>query len=47
VQTDRTIPNNKQDILICDNEKGTCMLMDNALSGDRGVIKNEAEKNLK
>ena len=28
VQTDRTIPNNKPDIIIRDNEKGTCMLID-------------------
>jgi hypothetical protein len=28
VQTDRTIPNNKPDIVIRDNEKGTCMLID-------------------
>ena len=27
VQTDRTIPNNKPDIIIRDNEKGTCMLI--------------------
>ena len=26
IQTDRTIPNNKPDIIIRDNEKGTCML---------------------
>jgi len=26
VQTDRTIPNNKPDIIIRDNEKRTCML---------------------
>jgi len=32
VQTDRTIPNNKPDIIICDNEKGTCMLIDAAIS---------------
>jgi hypothetical protein len=25
-QTDRTIPNNKPDIIIRDNEKGTCVL---------------------
>jgi hypothetical protein len=43
VQTDRTIPNNKQDIIIRDNEKGTCMLIDAAISGDRNVIKNVAE----
>jgi len=46
VQTDRTIPNNKPDI-IRDNEKGTCMLIDVAISGDRNVIKKEAEKILK
>jgi hypothetical protein len=37
-QTDRTIPQNKQDIIICDNEKGKCMLIDVAISGDRNVI---------
>ena len=39
VQTDRTIPNNKPDIIICDNEKRTCMLIDVAISGDRNMIK--------
>ena len=38
VQTDRTIPNNKPDIIIRDNEKGTCMLIDDAFSGNRNVI---------
>jgi len=47
VQTDRTIPNNKPDIIIRNNEKGTCMLIDVAISGDRNVIKKEAEKILK
>ena len=47
VQTDRTIPNNKPDIIIRDNEKGTCMLIDVAISGDRNVIKKAAEKILK
>jgi len=47
VQTDRTIPNNKPDIIIRDNEKGTCMLIDVAITGDRNVIKKEAEKFLK
>ena len=47
VQTVRTIPNNKPDIIIRDNEKGTCMLIDVAISGDRNVIKKEAEKILK
>ena len=47
VQTDRTIPNNKPDIIIRDNEKRTCLLIDVAIPGDRNVIKKEAEKILK
>jgi len=43
VQTDRIIPNNKPDIINRDNEKRTCMLIDVAISGDRNVIKKEAE----
>jgi len=39
--------NNKPDIIIRDNEKGTCMLIHVAISGDRNVIKKEAEKILK
>ena len=35
IQTDRTIPNNKPDIIIRDNEKVTCMLINVAISGDR------------
>jgi hypothetical protein len=46
-QTDRTIPNNKLDIVIQDSEKGKCVLIDFSISGDRNVIKNEAEKSLK
>ena len=38
VQTDRTIPNNKPDIVIRDNEKGTCTLIDFAISGYRNMI---------
>jgi len=38
VQTDRTIPNNKPDIIIRDNIKRTCMLKDVAISGERNVI---------
>ena len=34
-------------IIIRDNEKGTCMLVDVAISGDKNVIKKEAEKILK
>jgi hypothetical protein len=37
-QTDRTIPQNKPDIIIDDNEKGTCMLIEVAISGDRNAI---------
>jgi hypothetical protein len=47
VQTDRTISNNMPDIIIRDNEKGTYMLIDVAISGDRNVIKKEPEKILK
>jgi hypothetical protein len=47
VQTDRTIPNNKQDIIICDNEKRTCMLIDVAISGDRNAIKKRSRENSK
>jgi hypothetical protein len=44
VQTDRTLPNNKSDVIIRHNEKGTCMLIDIAIPRDRNVIKKEAEK---
>ena len=47
VQTDITIPNNKPDIIIRDNKKGTCMLIDVAISGDRNVIKKEEQMILK
>ena len=47
MQTDRTVPNNKPDIIIRDYEKRTCMLIDVAVSGERSVIKKEAEKILK
>jgi hypothetical protein len=45
--SDRTIPNTIPHIIIHDNEKVTCMLIDIAISGDRNVIKKEAEKILK
>jgi hypothetical protein len=44
VQTDRNIPNNKPDIIIRNNEKRTCMLIDVAIPGDRNVIKKEARR---
>jgi hypothetical protein len=44
VQTDRTIPNKKPDIINWDNEKGACMLIDVAISGERNVIKKKPRK---
>jgi len=44
VQTDRTNPNNNPDIIIRDNEKGICMLIDVAISGDRNVIKKKPRR---
>ena len=43
-KTDRTIPNNKLDIIIRDKEKGTCLLIHIAISGDGNAIKKETEK---
>jgi hypothetical protein len=43
----RNMPNNKLDIAIRDNEKGTGVLTDVAISGERNVIKQEAENTLK
>jgi hypothetical protein len=42
VQTERSIPNNKPDIIIQHNEERTRMLIDVAIPGDRNVIKKEA-----
>jgi hypothetical protein len=47
VQTDRTMSNDKPDVIIQDNEGRTCMLRDVAISGDRNVINKEAKKILK
>ena len=47
MQTDRTIPNNKPEIIIRGNGKATCMLIDAAISGDRNMIRKEAVKILK
>jgi hypothetical protein len=44
---DRTVLNNKPDIIIRVNGKGTCMLKDVSIPGDRNVIQKEAEKILK
>ena len=37
MQTSRTIPNNKPDIINRDNKKGTCILID-VISGDKNMI---------
>jgi hypothetical protein len=42
MQTNKTIPTNILAITIRDNEKGTCMLIDAAISRDRNVIKKDA-----
>jgi hypothetical protein len=47
IQTDRTIPSNKPDIIIWDNEKGTHMLIDIAIQRDRNLIPTETENILK
>ena len=47
METDRTISNNKPDIIIHDNGEVSCMLIDVAISGDRNVIKKTVEKILK
>jgi len=47
VRTDRTISKKKPDIIICDIKQGICMLIDVAITGDRNVIKKEAERILK
>jgi hypothetical protein len=44
VQTDRTNPNNNPDIIIRENKKGICMLIDVAISGDRNVIKKKPRR---
>ena len=47
VQTDRTIPNKKPDIIIRDNGKRARMLADVAISGNTSVIKKQDEMMLK
>ena len=47
VLMERTAPNNKQDVVIRDNEKLTFKSTVGAISGDRNVTKKETEKILK
>jgi hypothetical protein len=44
VQTDTTIRDNKPNVLIRDYEKGTGLLIDTDMSGDRNVVNKETEK---
>ena len=46
-KTGTTIPNNKQDIVIRDNEKGMSLLRDTVTSGNKTVTNKQAEKILK
>jgi len=39
--------NNKTEVVILANGKGTCLLIDVAISGDRNVIKKEGGETLK
>jgi hypothetical protein len=39
-----TMHNNKPDIVIRNNEKGTCMFIDVAIPGDRNVTEKEVEE---
>ena len=47
MQTDSAIPNNKSYIKIREHVKRTCLLKDVVISGNRNVLKKEAEKILK
>jgi len=47
VRADRSLPNNKPDVIIGDNEVGTALLIDIEISGARNVIKRETENILK
>jgi hypothetical protein len=45
--TGENLQNNKADIIIHINDKGTCLLIDIPILGDRNVFKEKAEKILK
>jgi hypothetical protein len=42
-QTDINLPNNNLDIIIRDNDKGTRMLVDAAITEERNAMEKEAE----
>jgi hypothetical protein len=43
MKSECAILNNAHDIIMLDNKQGTCMVNDIAMSGDKCVIKTEAE----
>ena len=47
MRTDKTLTNNKPGIIIRGNRKGTCLLIDVTITGNRNVIKKEGEMILK
>jgi len=47
VKTETSIPKNKLDIIIRDNETGKCQTIDIAVYVNKNMIKNEADKILK
>jgi hypothetical protein len=47
MRTDITIPNNKPYITIRNNERGTCLFIDTAISGVTNVTKKEPKNILK
>jgi hypothetical protein len=47
VKNDRPIPTNKLAVILRDIEKRPFLFIDTAISGDRNVIRREAEKILK
>jgi len=47
VRKERSTPKNKPKNIIGENNKGTCLLIDVALLGDRKIISKETENNLK
>ena len=47
MQTDKTIPSNEPGVVVHDNEKRPYPSIENAVVGERSVMKREAEKFLK
>jgi hypothetical protein len=47
MQSDTTVPNNKQDIMMRHNETGTCLLIETAIPRNEHMTKIEAKKILR